>query len=78
AAYLASLAGPLPEARFCPTGGIGAATARSYLDLPNVACVGGTWMVPRAAVARRDWGAVERLAREAARLSAGTDAHKLP
>ncbi|GAA4921717.1 bifunctional 4-hydroxy-2-oxoglutarate aldolase/2-dehydro-3-deoxy-phosphogluconate aldolase [Streptomyces coeruleoprunus] len=67
-AYLRSLAGPLPQARFCPTGGIAAASARSYLALPNVSCVGGTWMVPPDAVAARDWGRVERLAREAAAL----------
>lgn len=67
--YLASLASPLPRARFCPTGGIGARTAASYLALPNVGCVGGTWMLPRDVLRARDWGAVERLAREAAALS---------
>ncbi|MEU6475497.1 bifunctional 4-hydroxy-2-oxoglutarate aldolase/2-dehydro-3-deoxy-phosphogluconate aldolase [Streptomyces sp. NPDC047017] len=70
-AYLASLAGPLPQARFCPTGGIGAATAPDYLALPNVGCVGGSWMVPADAVAARDWPRIEHLAREAAALSAG-------
>lgn len=70
-AYLKSLAGPLPQARFCPTGGIGQACAPDYLALPNVACVGGSWMLPRDAVAARDWGRVEALAREAAALSAG-------
>ncbi|MYS91991.1 MULTISPECIES: bifunctional 4-hydroxy-2-oxoglutarate aldolase/2-dehydro-3-deoxy-phosphogluconate aldolase [Streptomyces] len=70
-AYLKSLAGPLPQARFCPTGGIGPACAPDYLALPNVACVGGSWMLPRDAVAARDWGRVEALAREAAALSAG-------
>ncbi|MFF7788899.1 bifunctional 4-hydroxy-2-oxoglutarate aldolase/2-dehydro-3-deoxy-phosphogluconate aldolase [Streptomyces sp. NPDC007991] len=70
-AYLKSLAGPLPQARFCPTGGIGPASAPDYLALPNVACVGGSWMLPRDAVAARDWGRVEALAREAAALSAG-------
>ncbi|MBT2676154.1 bifunctional 4-hydroxy-2-oxoglutarate aldolase/2-dehydro-3-deoxy-phosphogluconate aldolase [Streptomyces sp. ISL-14] len=68
AAYLRSLAGPLPQARFCPTGGIGPATAPDYLALPNVACVGGSWMLPADAVAARDWGRVEALAREAAGL----------
>lgn len=67
-AYLASLAGPLPQARFCPTGGIGAADAPEYLSLPNVGCVGGTWMLPADALAARDWARVERLAREASRL----------
>ncbi|WP_438488238.1 bifunctional 4-hydroxy-2-oxoglutarate aldolase/2-dehydro-3-deoxy-phosphogluconate aldolase [Streptomyces sp. S186] len=67
-AYLRSLAGPLPQARFCPTGGIGPATAPSYLALPNVGCVGGTWMLPADALAAKDWPRIERLAREAAQL----------
>ncbi|WP_432026592.1 bifunctional 4-hydroxy-2-oxoglutarate aldolase/2-dehydro-3-deoxy-phosphogluconate aldolase [Streptomyces sp. 1222.5] len=67
-AYLKSLAGPLPQARFCPTGGIGAATAPEYLALPNVGCVGGSWMVPADAVAARDWARIEELARAAAGL----------
>ncbi|MFF4057767.1 bifunctional 4-hydroxy-2-oxoglutarate aldolase/2-dehydro-3-deoxy-phosphogluconate aldolase [Streptomyces sp. NPDC001668] len=67
-AYLKSLSGPLPQARFCPTGGIGARNAPEYLALPNVGCVGGTWMLPADAIAARDWGRVEQLAREAARL----------
>ncbi|MCZ0208976.1 bifunctional 4-hydroxy-2-oxoglutarate aldolase/2-dehydro-3-deoxy-phosphogluconate aldolase [Streptomyces sp. UMAF16] len=67
-AYLRSLAGPLPQARFCPTGGIGPATAPEYLSLPNVGCVGGSWMVPAETVAARDWGRIEELARAAAGL----------
>ncbi|MER7927937.1 bifunctional 4-hydroxy-2-oxoglutarate aldolase/2-dehydro-3-deoxy-phosphogluconate aldolase [Streptomyces sp. NPDC096057] len=67
-AYLRSLAGPLPQARFCPTGGIGADSAPDYLALPNVGCVGGSWMIPADAVASRDWGRIEGLAREAAAL----------
>ncbi|WP_406392337.1 bifunctional 4-hydroxy-2-oxoglutarate aldolase/2-dehydro-3-deoxy-phosphogluconate aldolase [Streptomyces sp. NBC_00882] len=67
-AYLKSLAGPLPQARFCPTGGIGPENAPEYLSLPNVGCVGGTWMLPADAIAARDWGRVEALAREAAGL----------
>ncbi|GGX10019.1 bifunctional 4-hydroxy-2-oxoglutarate aldolase/2-dehydro-3-deoxy-phosphogluconate aldolase [Streptomyces chartreusis] len=69
-AYLKSLNGPLPQARFCPTGGIGPTTAPDYLALPNVGCVGGSWMLPADAVAARDWGRVEALAREAAGLRA--------
>ncbi|MFD0435267.1 bifunctional 4-hydroxy-2-oxoglutarate aldolase/2-dehydro-3-deoxy-phosphogluconate aldolase [Streptomyces chartreusis] len=69
-AYLKSLNGPLPQARFCPTGGIGPATASDYLALPNVGCVGGSWMLPADAIAARDWGRVEALAREAAGLRA--------
>ncbi|MFG2840218.1 bifunctional 4-hydroxy-2-oxoglutarate aldolase/2-dehydro-3-deoxy-phosphogluconate aldolase [Streptomyces zaomyceticus] len=64
--YLKSLAGPLPRARFCPTGGVSPANARNYLSLPNVGCVGGTWMLPPDALAARDWARVETLAREAA------------
>ncbi|ADI10745.1 putative KDPG and KHG aldolase [Streptomyces bingchenggensis BCW-1] len=67
-AYLRSLASPLPQARFCPTGGIDASRAAGYLALPNVGCVGGTWMLPSDVVAARDWGRVEELAREAAAL----------
>ncbi|MET8643397.1 bifunctional 4-hydroxy-2-oxoglutarate aldolase/2-dehydro-3-deoxy-phosphogluconate aldolase [Streptomyces sp. NPDC004675] len=67
-AYLSSLAGPLPQARFCPTGGIGPANAPDYLALPNVGCVGGTWMLPQDAIEAKDWARVERLAREAAGL----------
>ncbi|MFC8821757.1 bifunctional 4-hydroxy-2-oxoglutarate aldolase/2-dehydro-3-deoxy-phosphogluconate aldolase [Streptomyces rochei] len=70
-AYLKALAAPLPQARFCPTGGIGPASAPRYLALPNVGCVGGSWMLPKDAVADRDWGCVEALALEAAGLSAG-------
>ncbi|MEU2714802.1 bifunctional 4-hydroxy-2-oxoglutarate aldolase/2-dehydro-3-deoxy-phosphogluconate aldolase [Streptomyces sp. NPDC007205] len=73
-AYLRSLAGPLPQARFCPTGGIGPATAPEYLSLPNVGCVGGSWMVPADAVAAGDWARIEELARGAARLAGLRDA----
>ncbi|MFF7565234.1 bifunctional 4-hydroxy-2-oxoglutarate aldolase/2-dehydro-3-deoxy-phosphogluconate aldolase [Streptomyces pseudovenezuelae] len=69
-AYLKSLSGPLPQARFCPTGGIGPGNAPEYLSLPNVGCVGGTWMLPADAIAARDWVRVERLAREASALRA--------
>ncbi|KOG27705.1 bifunctional 4-hydroxy-2-oxoglutarate aldolase/2-dehydro-3-deoxy-phosphogluconate aldolase [Streptomyces resistomycificus] len=67
-AYLRSLAGPLPQARFCPTGGIGLGSAPDYLALPNVGCVGGSWMLPRDAVAARDWARIEELAHAAACL----------
>lgn len=67
-AYLKALSAPLPQARFCPTGGISLASAPSYLALPNVGCVGGSWMIPGDAVAARDWSRVERLAAEAAAL----------
>lgn len=67
-AYLKSLSGPLPQARFCPTGGITLASAPSYLALKNVACVGGSWLLPADAVAAKDWDRVEKLAREASTL----------
>ncbi|OEU88118.1 keto-deoxy-phosphogluconate aldolase [Streptomyces abyssalis] len=67
-AYLKALASPLPQARFCPTGGIDEASAAGYLALPNVGCVGGSWMVPADALAARDWPRVQRLARAAAAL----------
>lgn len=60
--YLKSIAGPLPDLRFCPTGGITAATAPSYLALPNVGCVGGSWLTAG------DLAQVETLAKEAAAL----------
>lgn len=66
--YLKALASPVPEVRFCPTGGIRAATAPDYLALPNVGCVGGTWLTPADALAAGDYGRIERLAREAAGL----------
>jgi 2-dehydro-3-deoxyphosphogluconate aldolase / (4S)-4-hydroxy-2-oxoglutarate aldolase len=67
-AYLKALASPLPEGRFCPTGGIDAARARDYLALPNVVCVGGSWVAPGDAIAAGDWGRIEALARAAAAL----------
>ena len=68
--YLSSLAGPLADLRFCPTGGITLEKARAYLALGNVLCVGGSWMMPRAALASGDYATVEKLAREAAALKA--------
>jgi 2-dehydro-3-deoxyphosphogluconate aldolase / (4S)-4-hydroxy-2-oxoglutarate aldolase len=70
AKLLSSLAGPLPDLRFCPTGGIDLAKAPAYLSLPNVLCVGGSWMLPKSALASGDYAEVERLAREAATLKA--------
>lgn len=68
AAFLGSIASPVPDARFCPTGGITAATAATYLALPNVGCVGGSWLTPKDAVAAGDWARVEELAAQAAML----------
>jgi 2-dehydro-3-deoxyphosphogluconate aldolase/(4S)-4-hydroxy-2-oxoglutarate aldolase len=64
-AALKALGGPLPDLRFCPTGGISASTFREYLALPNVICVGGSWVAPPAAVAARDWQRITLLAEEA-------------
>ena len=61
---LRSFAGPLARARFCPTGGLTLANFRKYLALPNVVCVGGSWMVPNDRIADEDWSAIERLCRE--------------
>jgi 2-dehydro-3-deoxyphosphogluconate aldolase / (4S)-4-hydroxy-2-oxoglutarate aldolase len=68
AKYLASLAAPLPNLIFCPTGGIDAQKAPSYLALANVACVGGSWMVAPEIIAAQDYAKVEQLAREASAL----------
>jgi 2-dehydro-3-deoxyphosphogluconate aldolase/(4S)-4-hydroxy-2-oxoglutarate aldolase len=65
---LKALGGPFPDLAFCPTGGIGVATAPQFLALPNVACVGGSWLTPGDAVAARDWGRITTLARETAHL----------
>src|SRR6202044_1015270 len=71
ARLLASLAAPLPALSFCPSGGIDLAKAPDYLKLPNVPCVGGSWMLRKAALGRGDYAEVERLARETARLARG-------
>jgi 2-dehydro-3-deoxyphosphogluconate aldolase / (4S)-4-hydroxy-2-oxoglutarate aldolase len=60
--FLKAIGGPLPQVRFCPTGGITESTAASYLALPNVGCVGGTWLTPPDAIADRDWSRITRLA----------------
>jgi 2-dehydro-3-deoxyphosphogluconate aldolase/(4S)-4-hydroxy-2-oxoglutarate aldolase len=68
AKLLAAWAGPLPQLRFCPTGGIGAASASDFLTLPNVLCVGGSWLTPADKLAGGDWAGIEQLARAAAGL----------
>lgn len=67
-AALKSFAGPFAHVKFCPTGGIDAAKAPSYLALPNVITVGGSWMVPNDALAAKDWARIGALAKEAAAL----------
>jgi 2-dehydro-3-deoxyphosphogluconate aldolase / (4S)-4-hydroxy-2-oxoglutarate aldolase len=68
APYLASLASPLPQIKFCPTGGITPALAPSYLKLSNVITLGGSWMAPKAMVSEGKWDEIEKLARAAAAL----------
>lgn len=67
-AVLRAIASVLPDLQFCPTGGIGPETAPAYLALPNVSCVGGSWMVPADRVAARAFGAISEGARQAAAL----------
>jgi 2-dehydro-3-deoxyphosphogluconate aldolase/(4S)-4-hydroxy-2-oxoglutarate aldolase len=66
--YLKALAAPLPGIRFCPTGGISLKNVAAYLALPNVICVGGSWVAPGEALGKGDWAAVTALARDAAQL----------
>jgi 2-dehydro-3-deoxyphosphogluconate aldolase / (4S)-4-hydroxy-2-oxoglutarate aldolase len=65
---LKSIGGPIPQVRFCPTGGISLKNAKDYLNLPTVMCVGGSWVAPAAMVAAGDWAGITALAAEAANL----------
>ncbi|MCV2880903.1 bifunctional 4-hydroxy-2-oxoglutarate aldolase/2-dehydro-3-deoxy-phosphogluconate aldolase [Actibacterium sp. XHP0104] len=67
-AALKAIGAPMPQVTFCPTGGVSATNAPDYLALPNVACVGGSWVAPKALVEAGDWGAITDLARAAAAL----------
>lgn len=67
---LKALAAPLPQVRFCPTGGVSLANVDAYLALPNTICVGGSWVAPANLVARGDWASIRTLAAEAAALTA--------
>ena len=71
AAAVKAFAGPFPHVAFCPTGGIRAKTAPDYLALPNVFCVGGTWIAPPDALAEQAWDRIADLARHAAALRPG-------
>lgn len=66
--YLQALAGPLPDLRFCPTGGVGPGNAPAYLALANVIAVGGSWLAPKGAVAAGDWAKITELAAAATAL----------
>jgi 2-dehydro-3-deoxyphosphogluconate aldolase/(4S)-4-hydroxy-2-oxoglutarate aldolase len=65
---LKAIGAPIPQVRFCPTGGVSLKNARDYLDLSNTLCVGGSWVAPKDLVTKHDWKAIEELAREAAAL----------
>jgi 2-dehydro-3-deoxyphosphogluconate aldolase/(4S)-4-hydroxy-2-oxoglutarate aldolase len=67
-AALKAFAGPFPQAKFCPTGGIDSSSAGDYLALGNVITVGGSWMAPERAVRGRDWAGIVSLARDCTRL----------
>ena len=67
---LKALAGPFPHVKFCPTGGISLANASEFLALPNVVCVGGSWITPAASIRASDWAVITRLAQQASRLRA--------
>ncbi|WP_115788277.1 bifunctional 4-hydroxy-2-oxoglutarate aldolase/2-dehydro-3-deoxy-phosphogluconate aldolase [Arthrobacter silvisoli] len=67
--YLAAIGAPIPEALFCPTGGVSLESAPAYLSLANVSCVGGSWLAPRAAMENDDWEQITNLAGEASKLS---------
>lgn len=69
-AMLKSWAAPIADVSFCPTGGVSVANARDYLALPNVLCVGGSWVAPSAAVQSGDWDTITQLSQEAAKISA--------
>ena len=62
APFLKSLASPLPQITFCPTGGISLESAPEYLKLPNVSCVGGSWVAPKPTLQQQDWQAITQLA----------------
>ena len=68
AAYLKSIGSPIPQVKFCPTGGISLKIAPDYLALKNILCVGGSWVAPKDAMLRGDWAAITTLAAEACAL----------
>ncbi len=65
---LKAIGAPLPQISFCPTGGVSLANAKTYLSLPNVLCVGGSWVAPKAMMEAGDWASITALAKEAAAL----------
>lgn len=71
APFLKSLASPLPQIAFCPTGGVSPENAGTYLSLPNVVCAGGSWVAPKALMEAGDWEGITKLAQDASRLTPG-------
>lgn len=69
--FLKAVHSPFPQARFCPTGGINALNASEYLALPNVSCVGGSWVVPEEAIARGNWSLIKQLCLSVSGLGQG-------
>ena len=67
-AMLKALGGPFPQVMFCPTGGIDADSAAAFLALPNVACVGGSWLSPASLIASKNWSEIQKKAEAASRL----------
>ncbi|MFK7901999.1 MAG: bifunctional 4-hydroxy-2-oxoglutarate aldolase/2-dehydro-3-deoxy-phosphogluconate aldolase [Nitratireductor sp.] len=68
--YLKSISSPLPQFKICPTGGVSLSNAMDYLSLPNVLCVGGSWVAPQKLIDANDWAGIEKLASDAAALTA--------
>ena len=75
---LKALGGPFPDHVFCPTGGVTRANAAHYLALPNVLCVGGSWLAPTAVLEAQDWAQIETLARDAAALPRSNEKSLMP
>ena len=68
AAALKAIGSPIPQIRFCPTGGVSPKNANDYLSLPNTVCAGGSWVCPKDLIEARDWAGIEALARAASTL----------
>ncbi|MGH1578724.1 bifunctional 4-hydroxy-2-oxoglutarate aldolase/2-dehydro-3-deoxy-phosphogluconate aldolase [Planktotalea sp.] len=68
AAALKAIGAPIPQVRFCPTGGVSPKNANDYLSLPNTVCAGGSWVCPKELIAARDWAGIEELARAASQF----------
>ena len=65
---LKAIAGPLPEIRFCPTGGVNHNNAEKYLFQKNVVCVGGSWMAPKELIEKKEWAIIRSMAKTASQM----------